>query len=433
MKRQFQSVIGLIFASLLMVLATPIFAQDATPEAVIIGTAYINDIFILEVDGLSVAVTGELNDSCTTVGNITQTVQDQKISIVIETTRPADAFCAMVLETFNITIPLEIADLPAGDYTLDVNGTTVGFTLGASAAGVDAQTAPETTVDSPCPVATGELSAFASDDGFYCFLYPAGYDVQVLDALNMVVSTPSTLASGASLMITMEPRLERSLSDIAQERQSGITDITLNFESVTIGGADALITEDIPAPVKTRYAFIELSTIFLTIQLQPIDTFNPEATELANTLWTTVTDNMVFPMEVPAMVCPEAGADTALFIGDGFCFLHPQDAFIVNNDTMAFLILGDITLIVERIPNVESLAQFARDLQADYSDPIGLNPIIINGLAGLVTESMPEQSDTRQAFTVYEGNLVYLIMQPFADPIAESLWQTVTDSLVIGR
>jgi inhibitor of cysteine peptidase len=48
---------------------------------------------------------------------------------VISTTRPADAICTQVLGSFEETIALEVEGLPAGTYTVDVNGVIGSFTL----------------------------------------------------------------------------------------------------------------------------------------------------------------------------------------------------------------------------------------------------------------------------------------------------------------
>jgi inhibitor of cysteine peptidase len=106
---------------------------DATPGAVITGTAQIETLELLMLESFPVQihahVTGWLGDGCTTLDQITQTREGDTFKVSITTTRPADAICTMQLVGFEETIPLDVHGLPKGTYTVDVNGTTETFTL----------------------------------------------------------------------------------------------------------------------------------------------------------------------------------------------------------------------------------------------------------------------------------------------------------------
>jgi inhibitor of cysteine peptidase len=137
--------LGLPFAILILVLGLGLAACGATPEPtstpveapsgaeVIRGTATVEgiDIQILESFPVQVRVRveGLLADGCTTVGEITQELVDNTFMVTISTERPADEVCTQALVPFEETIDLQVRGLPAGTYTVDVNGVTGTFTL----------------------------------------------------------------------------------------------------------------------------------------------------------------------------------------------------------------------------------------------------------------------------------------------------------------
>jgi inhibitor of cysteine peptidase len=80
---------------------------------------------------VQVVATGYLADACTKMGEITQSRDGNTFNITIPTTRPADAACAEVITPFEEIIPLDVAGLTAGTYTVNVNGVTDTFELTA--------------------------------------------------------------------------------------------------------------------------------------------------------------------------------------------------------------------------------------------------------------------------------------------------------------
>jgi len=89
------------------------------------------EIVILESFPVQVHVKafGYLPDSCTTISDISQSREGDTFQVVIMTSRPADAVCAQVLVGFDEVVPLDVLGLPAGTYTVDVNGVRDTFTL----------------------------------------------------------------------------------------------------------------------------------------------------------------------------------------------------------------------------------------------------------------------------------------------------------------
>lgn len=111
--------------------ATPV--EVPSGEEVIRGTATVEsiDIQILESFPVQVRVVaqGLLADGCTTVGEISQELVDNTFMVTINTERPADEVCTQALVPFEETIDLQVRGLPAGTYTVNVNGVTGTFTL----------------------------------------------------------------------------------------------------------------------------------------------------------------------------------------------------------------------------------------------------------------------------------------------------------------
>ena len=89
------------------------------------------DLAILESFPVQVhAMTeGFLADPCTSLDQITQSRDGERISVKMTTTRDADAVCIAVIVDFEEVVPLDVYGLPAGTYTVDVNGVTATFTL----------------------------------------------------------------------------------------------------------------------------------------------------------------------------------------------------------------------------------------------------------------------------------------------------------------
>ncbi len=114
--------------------ALPIIPPTAgKPGGVVIGTAHIEEMGLLMLESfpvqVNVHVTGWLGDGCTTLDQVAQARTGNIFTVRITTARPTDLICTQQLVGFEKTIALEVAGLPAGTYTVDVNGVTDTFTL----------------------------------------------------------------------------------------------------------------------------------------------------------------------------------------------------------------------------------------------------------------------------------------------------------------
>jgi len=118
-------VLGLIM--LITIFVTGCFSSLPT-----IGLAPVNEINILILESFPIQVQviarGNLPDPCTEISEILQEREGNTFFVTIKTYRPP-GLCIQVLAPFEEIISLEVYGLPAGTYTVDVNGVQDTFDL----------------------------------------------------------------------------------------------------------------------------------------------------------------------------------------------------------------------------------------------------------------------------------------------------------------
>ena len=101
--------------------------------AVEVGLAVVDSIDILIMESMPVQVSvvarGNLPDGCTSIGQATTERDDKTFVVTLTTRRPLDAMCTEALVPYEQAVPLEVAGLPAGVYTVTVNGVSDTFEL----------------------------------------------------------------------------------------------------------------------------------------------------------------------------------------------------------------------------------------------------------------------------------------------------------------
>ena len=122
------AVVLVLLGGLLAACGARIQADRPGPAQVDEITVQILESFPVQVE---VLIRGNLPDSCTDVDQVDQQFDPEEnvFWIEITTVRTTDDACAQVLAPFEETVPLEVYGLPAGTYTVDVNGVTDTFTL----------------------------------------------------------------------------------------------------------------------------------------------------------------------------------------------------------------------------------------------------------------------------------------------------------------
>ena len=97
-----------------------------------IGLALVDEIDILILESFPVQINviarGNLPDPCTEISEVLQEREGNTFFVTIKTYRPPGP-CIQVLAPFEEIIPLEVYGLPAGTYTVDVNGVQATFDL----------------------------------------------------------------------------------------------------------------------------------------------------------------------------------------------------------------------------------------------------------------------------------------------------------------
>jgi hypothetical protein len=97
------------------------------------GLAQVDSVDIRLLESFPVQVQaiarGNLPDGCTTIDETLVERSDTLFRVTITTTRPAGAACTEALVPFEQVVSLDVLNLPAGQYTVDVNGVTSTFEL----------------------------------------------------------------------------------------------------------------------------------------------------------------------------------------------------------------------------------------------------------------------------------------------------------------
>lgn len=79
---------------------------------------------------VNVVAYGNLPDECTIIDKITEGQTSDSLTLEITTNRQTDRACSSTIKSFEEIIPLNIAGLSAGIYTVKVNSHNVAFELG---------------------------------------------------------------------------------------------------------------------------------------------------------------------------------------------------------------------------------------------------------------------------------------------------------------
>ena len=97
------------------------------------GEAVVEDVEIVFLESFPLGAhsdaSGYLPDPCTEIDEISVEREGSHFEVLITTKREAEVMCIQVIEEFEQNIPLDVYGLPAGDYTVTVNGIDAEFTF----------------------------------------------------------------------------------------------------------------------------------------------------------------------------------------------------------------------------------------------------------------------------------------------------------------
>ncbi|HLO16678.1 MAG TPA: hypothetical protein VK206_17725, partial [Anaerolineales bacterium] len=106
---------------------------------------------------VTAVVHGNLMESCATLGESQVQYASNTFQITVYVNSPAGIGCAQVTTPFETTILLDTKDLPAGSYTVIVNGVSAVFTLPV-----------ETAIPSPLPTTASNPVPTAAPGSLPC-------------------------------------------------------------------------------------------------------------------------------------------------------------------------------------------------------------------------------------------------------------------------
>ena len=97
------------------------------------GEAVVEEVEVMFLESFPLqvhaAAVGYLPDPCTEIEDVFVEREGNHFGVRITTLREADVMCIQVIEAFEQIIPLDVYGLPAGDYTVTVNGIEAEFTF----------------------------------------------------------------------------------------------------------------------------------------------------------------------------------------------------------------------------------------------------------------------------------------------------------------
>ena len=97
------------------------------------GEAVVENVEIVFLESfplqVHVAAYGYLPDPCTEIADVSVEWDGNHFEVLIPTLREAEVMCIQVIEEFEENIPLDVYGLPAGVYTVTVNGIEAEFTF----------------------------------------------------------------------------------------------------------------------------------------------------------------------------------------------------------------------------------------------------------------------------------------------------------------
>ncbi|HSL31341.1 MAG TPA: SH3 domain-containing protein [Anaerolineales bacterium] len=126
--------LALLMAACAPVAATPTPIVTEEPAIPVTSVAVVESVEIQILESMPVQVQavirGQLPDAgCTTIASVEQVRDGNAITLTLVTTTDPLALCAQSLTPFEQVVPLDVSNLPAGTYTVDVHGIEQTFEL----------------------------------------------------------------------------------------------------------------------------------------------------------------------------------------------------------------------------------------------------------------------------------------------------------------
>ena len=126
--------VGVLLVAVLAACGTSQAGETPSGE-VVYGDADVEEVEVLLMESFPIQVAviarGNLPDGCTEIDDVQTSFDEESktFSVEITTVRDPDAVCTQALVPFEERIELDVRGLPAGTYTVDVNGVRETFTF----------------------------------------------------------------------------------------------------------------------------------------------------------------------------------------------------------------------------------------------------------------------------------------------------------------
>jgi len=288
--------------------ATPTFSGEspmepskATPA---FGTAQVNTIEVSVTNSVppkaAVTVRGVFPDGCTRISRVSQARNGSTILVEVLTERFAHQDCAQTSVPFEETIALDVAGLPAGTYSVDVNGVTGTLTLAEETISPTETTSPEDRAG-VCPEPGEGQAGYSNDMDGYCFLYPEEYEAREPSPGAVIIARPEGREGPQGPAVSFAVKREGTAQGLSAEdiadayvSQLGEGEKGISRSTILLGGERGVVLDSVPGETLTRQAFVVHEDRVFVLSLSPVDTRYSQATKLAEDLWLVVSSSWTF-------------------------------------------------------------------------------------------------------------------------------------------
>ncbi len=265
----------LSYALLTLTLLTCVSAADEGEEEpeFIVGEANITSI---RVEDGSIIVEGTLPDGCTSISTVEQQIDGNMLIITVSTERPADLMCTQAIVNFEQEIPLNIENIPDGEYEVVINGIT-------------AENRFDPQIVITCPLPDADYDVYTDDLNGLCFRFPSGYRIAAADGQTTITAGVDSDLNPLPFLAIEFIDLETPLETFIKE---GFNDIF--FEETALDGGTLYETILLVGPNLSRIGFIAANNSVLRLVNRPVEGGSDEAITASENLWTAVTHTMLF-------------------------------------------------------------------------------------------------------------------------------------------
>lgn len=465
----------------------PVSSDDptatATPEEAAgefqYGQAMVDKVDVLLLESFPVQVnaivSGNLNNGCTEIDEITTEQQGNNFVVTVTTRAPMGVACTEALVPFEEVVPLEAVGLPAGDYTVTANGVSGQFALAVDNVLQGEETSDQNGLaEIPLSCLSGDNSRapYVNLAGGYCLQVPARFRVGDVYPQGPGAGTQGSIISifGPPLDNSLEP-LQAGLSIIVLGRNDGRTleqwadAATADFPGqaitrteTTLNGELALILDGMPGRTLNRQLYVMHHDQVYQLTLYPTDPGYPQVQPDVDELWQMVLESFTFlppPVVERYSACPAGGLQgdqnsaPYLNIDGGYCLVYPSFfllsqqfdqgiASLTTNyvspaitDQLVFEMLT-VTIQVETA-NGRTLAQVVDEAAASAGTAtLTRTPATLGGEAAEIVEGSADGS--RHLYAVHGERVYHLVLMLPPSEIegvaadAARLWEAVTSS-----